>query len=141
MERSAPLVVDTGPLYAAADRDDPDHGRCQELLRTYSGSLRIPVLAIAEVTHFMAARLHPDVELRFVADLALGNLSVEPVHPSDWLRIARLVERYRDLPLGTVDASVIAAAERLGASTIATLDRRHFSVVQPTHVDSFDLLP
>ena len=99
------------------------------------------MLAIAEVTHFMAARLHPDVELRFVADLALGNLSVEPVHPSDWLRIAQLVERYRNLPLGTVDASVIAAAERLGASTIATLDRRHFSVVQPTHVDSFDLLP
>lgn len=141
MERSAPLVVDTGPLYAAADRDDPDHGRCRELLRTYSGSLRVPVLAIAEVTHLMAARLHPDVELRFLAELALGNLSVEPVQASDWLRIAQLVEQYRDLPLGTVDASVVAAAERLGASTIATLDRRHFSVVRPAHIDSFELLP
>mgnify|MGYP000232790017 CR=1 FL=1 len=141
MERSAPLVVDTGPLYAAADRDDPDHCRCQELLRTYSGSLKVPVLAIAEVAHLMAARLHPDVELRFVADLALGNLSVEAVHASDWLRIAQLVEQYRDLPLGTVDASVVAAAERLGASTIATLDRRHFSVVRPAHVEAFELLP
>ena len=141
MERSAPLVVDTGPLYAAADRDDPDHGRCQELLRTHSGPLKVPVLAVAEVTHFLAARLHPDVELRFLAELTLGNLSVEPVHASDWFRIAQLVERYRELPLGTVDASVVAAAERLGISTIATLDRRHFSVVRPAHVDSFELVP
>ena len=99
------------------------------------------MLTIAEVTHLMATRLHPDVELRFLAELTLGNLSVEPVHPSDWLRIAQLVEQYRDLPLGTVDASIVAAAERLGVVTIATLDRRHFSVVRPRHVESFELLP
>ncbi|HEY8200757.1 MAG TPA: PIN domain-containing protein [Actinomycetota bacterium] len=59
----------------------------------------------------------------------------------DWLRVAELVSRYRDLPLGTVDASVVAAAERLQATTIATLDRRHFSVVRPAHVSAFELLP
>ena len=37
-----------------------------------------------------------------------------------------------DLPLGTVDASVIATAERPGTAEIATTDRRHFSVVQST---------
>jgi hypothetical protein len=35
----------------------------------------------------------------------------------------------------------MAAAERLGVSTIATLDRRHFSVVRPRHVETFELLP
>jgi uncharacterized protein len=70
-----------------------------------------------------------------------GNFVVEPVHPSDWLRIAQLVEQYRELPLGTVDASIVAAAERLRISTIATLDRRHFSVVGPKHVEAFELLP
>jgi uncharacterized protein len=59
----------------------------------------------------------------------------------DWLRIAELVSRYRDLPLGTVDASVVAAAERLGITEIATLDRRHFSIVRPVHTGSFELLP
>jgi len=140
MERSTTLVVDAGPLFAAADRTDRDHERCLALLHE-SGPLRVPVLTIAAVTHLMASRLHGDVELRFLAELALGNLSVEPVHPSDWLRIAQLVEQYADLPLGTVDASVVAAAERLGATTIATLDRRHFSVVRPRHVESFELLP
>ena len=51
----------------------------------------------------------------------------------DWLRIAELVARYGDLPLGTVDASVVAAAERLGVTEVATLDRRHFSVVRPAN--------
>jgi predicted nucleic acid-binding protein len=41
----------------------------------------------------------------------------------------------------TVDASVIVAAERLGVTDIATLDRRHFGVVRPSHIDSFGLFP
>jgi hypothetical protein len=63
------------------------------------------------------------------------------VAPADWLRIAQLVSRYRGLPLGTVDAPIVAAAERLDIRTIATLDRRDFSVARPSHVDSFELLP
>ena len=48
-----------------------------------------------------------------------------------------LVETYEDLGLGTVDASVIAVAERLGATIIATLDRRYFSVVRLSRVFAF----
>jgi len=36
---------------------------------------------------------------------------------------------------------VIALAERLGITQIATLDRRDFSVVRPAHTDAFILLP
>jgi uncharacterized protein len=46
-----------------------------------------------------------------------------------------------DLPRGAVDAVVVAVAERLAVSEIATLDRRHFSVVRPRHVSVFPLLP
>jgi len=60
---------------------------------------------------------------------------------SDLDRMAELVEKYADFPLGLVDASVIAVAERLGADEIATLDRRHFSVVRPAHLRAFTLLP
>jgi predicted nucleic acid-binding protein len=55
--------------------------------------------------------------------------------------MVELVAQYHDLPLGTVDASVIAAAERLGISDIATVDRRHFSVVRPRHARALALLP
>lgn len=70
-----------------------------------------------------------------------GALLPEPVAHQDWLRIAELVLRYQDLPFGTVDASVVAVAERLGVREVMTLDRRHFSVVRPLHVPAFALLP
>jgi predicted nucleic acid-binding protein len=76
-----------------------------------------------------------------LGDLAAGNFSLEPVQPGDLIRIAELVAQYHDLPLGTVDASVVATAERLQIAEIATVDRRHFSVVRPAHVDVFELLP
>jgi predicted nucleic acid-binding protein len=98
------------------------------------------MLVITEVTYLLATRLGVEPEVRFLGDLAAGNLIPEPVAAADWLRIAELVARYRDLPLGTVDASVIAAAERLSITELATLDRRHFSVVQPT-AGAFHLLP
>lgn len=96
---------------------------------------------ITEVAYLIAARLGVEAEVRFLGDVAAGAFAVEPVDPTDWLRIAELVSRYRDLPLGTVDASVIATAERLGIREVATVDRRHFSVVRPRHTPAFVLLP
>ena len=100
----------------------------------------MPALVITEVAYLLSTRLGVDPEVRFLGDLAAGNLIVEPVAASDWLRIAELVAQYNDLPLGTVDASVIAAAERLDTVDIATLDRRHFTVVQP-NIGTLNLLP
>jgi predicted nucleic acid-binding protein len=140
VERS-PLVIDTGPLYAYVDADDADHHASLELLSTYQGALLAPVLAIAEVVQLLGRRLGPEGEIRFLAELATGTIHAEPVHAADWTRIAELVRRYGDFPLGTVDASVVAAAERLGVRRIATLDRRHFSAVRPAHVEAFELLP
>ena len=45
------------------------------------------------------------------------------------------------MPLGGTDASVIALAERHGATRVATLDKRHFAVVRPRHAAAFTLLP
>ena len=134
-------VVDAGPLYAYVDADDRYHRACIELFESHPGPLFVPQLVIAEVAYFIGSRLGSAPEVRFLEDLATGTFIVEPVLPTDWQRIAELVWRYRDLPLGTVDASVIATAERLGIVEVATLDRRHFSVVRPSHVAAFELLP
>jgi predicted nucleic acid-binding protein len=98
-------------------------------------------MVITEVVYLLASRLGWQPEVRFLGDLASGNFTLEAVHPADVLRMAELVARYHDLPLGSVDASVIAAAERLGISDIATLDRRHFSIIRPQHIETFQLLP
>lgn len=91
--------------------------------------------------YLLETRLGSHAEIRFIGDLAAGNFIVESVAAPDWLRIAELTSIYRDLPLGAVDASVVATAERLGVVQVATLDRRHFSVVRPNHVGAFEIVP
>lgn len=124
---------------AYVDAADPAHEACLSLLAGHTGRLVVPTLVIAEAAHLIARRTGQGAEVRFLGDLAAGDFTVEPVHATDWERIAALVARYRDMRLGTVDASVVTAAERLGMTTIATLDRRRFSAVRPRHVEEFAL--
>lgn len=111
------------------------------MLEGHSGPLLIPLLVITEVVYLVATRLGTHAEVRFLTDLASGALTPLSVEPDDWLRIAELVLQYQDMPLGTVDASVVAAAERLRLTDVVTLDRRHFTVVRPRHAPAFTLLP
>lgn len=135
------VVVDAGPLYAYIDADDAHHASCAEFLTCRSGTLIVPQLVITEVCYLVQTRLGTRAELLFLADLASGAFSVEPVAMADWSRVIELVDKYRDFPLGTVDATVIACAERLGIGDVATLDHRHFRAVRPRHVQHFTLLP
>ena len=81
------------------------------------------------------------LEADLLDSIAEGELQVVVLEQSDYARMSELVTTYADLPLGMVDASVVAIAERLDVREIATIDRRHFSVVRPRHVDAFTLLP
>jgi hypothetical protein len=103
--------------------------------------LIVPSLVVAEVSYLIGTNLGPAAELDFFRMLQHRRFRIEPVTGDDLVRITELVERYADLPLGGTDASVVAAAERLGFDTIATLDHRHFKVVRPAHVDAFTLVP
>jgi uncharacterized protein len=89
----------------------------------------------------LGRRLGPAAEEAFVRSLAGGELAVEPLADDDWSRAADLMIAYADLPLGFVDASVVAMAERLGVTTILTTDRRHFGVVRPRHGERLILAP
>ena len=75
-------------------------------------------------------------------DSLIGSrLRVEHITDADIQRAAALVRTYADFHLGVVDAAVVAIAERLRVTEVATLDRRHFSTVRPTHVSAFELVP
>lgn len=132
-------VVDTGPLYAAVDADDADHGPCVSALTAPGVRLVIPAMVVAEASYLIGSRLGPAVEAAFLRSLV--ELDVEAPLPDDWRRIAELVEQYADFPLGGTDASVIVLAERLRTDLVITLDRRHLGAVRPTHCPALRLLP
>jgi predicted nucleic acid-binding protein len=135
------LVVDTGPLYAAIDRHDQAHAKCAALLRSCTEPIIVPAPVVVELDWLVASRLTADAFDAFLDSVTEGAVLVEALAPSDYARVRRLCQRYADLPLGFVDAAVVAIVERLGERKLATLDRRHFRVVRPAHVRSLELLP
>lgn len=132
-------VVDAGPLYAAADGDDAHHESCVSTFRRDDLHVVVPALALAETLYLVGRRLGPRSESSFIRGLSAYD--IEAPTPADLERMADLVERYADFPLGGTDASVIALAERLGTPTVITLDRRHFAAIRPSHVEALELLP
>nr|WP_239679412.1 PIN domain-containing protein [Natronosporangium hydrolyticum] len=137
----APRRSSGKPGARAANRKDSSHQQCVELLETFPGPLLLPQPLLAEIGYMLASRAGVQAEVGFLRDVADGVYDLIAVSQDDVNRAAHLVGRYSDLPLGTADAVVVAVAERYGAATIATLDRRHFGVVRPSHVSALTLLP
>lgn len=136
-----PLVLDTGPLLAALDAADPDHGRCAKLLSETHEDLVVPILVLAELDYWCHQRLGVDAWITFLEDLLSGAYRLEVPTTGELTRCRELQVRYRDQSLGVVDASVLALVERLGENKLATLDHRHFALLRPAHVEALQLLP
>jgi predicted nucleic acid-binding protein len=135
------LICDTGPLYAAMDVADQDHDACARLLGTTNEPVLVPSPVVVELDWLAGQRLSPDAFLRFLADAEDGRLEFVDLQTQDVARVRELLDRYRDLSLGFVDAAVLAIVERLGEPKLATLDHRHFTIVRPRHVPSLQLVP
>jgi uncharacterized protein len=125
------IICDTGPLVAVLNSEDKYHNACRHLLEHERGLLIVPAPVLTEVCYLAATRLGAAAEAALLDALANGELQLEGTTTGDLARMAELVRIYADFPLGAVDASVIAVAERLGATRIATIDHRHFRAVRP----------
>ena len=123
------LIVDTGPLVSLLDATDPDHERCAALLQETTELRLVPAAVLIEVEYLL--RPWPRAFEALLAEFAAGGFELLDL-PLHWLlRAGELLAQYRDLALGLVDASVVAATELLNEPKLATLDHRHFGVVRP----------
>ena len=135
------LLVDTNIWLAAADRRSKRHHDCVTLLAANTGKLATPVPVIAETSWLILDRLGTVAHQRFLGLISGGQLEPVDLEPSDWTRTIELCATYHDLRLDLMDASIVAVAERLELSTIATMNHRDFTVVRPAHRQTFELVP
>lgn len=130
-------LLDTGPVVAAARRDDADHERCVEFFADAPRPLLLPSTVLIESCWLLNVRVGPAAHAMFLRrvhdDIEARALTLVELASADLRRMAELAETYHDLGLDPPDASVIALAERLGVRRIATLDHRDFRVVRPRH--------
>lgn len=129
------VVVDTGPLVALTDQDDEYHATCvkwlEQALRD-NKTLVIPVPVITEVCYLLKRAVGSAHEADFLEGLAQTPSYFRLFYPGreNLARMAELVRKYADLPLGMVDAAVIAAAEHFRTTEIATVDGRMAATVR-----------
>jgi predicted nucleic acid-binding protein len=133
------VLVDTGILYALADEDDAWHERAREWAEDANDLLIVPVTVLPEVAYLLHSRLGAAAELAFAQSAAAGELEIEPLRQQDLTRCSDLMRRYPDI--GFVDATIVAMAERLRIETIATTDRRHFSMIRSRQTNGYQLVP
>jgi len=137
----APVLVDTGIIYALADRSDAWHLRARTFVQNFKGKLIVPATVIPEACYLLHAHLSPQAETAFIKSIVSRALRLEQVDEEDMGRAVEIMGAYSDLAIGLVDASVVAVAERLKITAVMTTDRRHFSVIKPNHCSAFTLLP
>lgn len=99
----------------------------------------MPAPVLPELDYLVRSRMHSAVATRFLGQLAAGAYRIEDLTPDDYRRVHQICERYEDV--GFVDAAILAIVERLNEPKLATLDRRHFGMLRPRHVETLTLLP
>jgi predicted nucleic acid-binding protein len=133
------LILDTGIIYAYYDCNDDWHLRARRLIEAERRGLILPAAVIPEVDHLLRHRIGLASAVMFYRGIVQGSYFVAELPQAGYARVSDLNQQFRDLDLGFVDAAIVATAEHLGFSRIATTDRRHF--VPLARALSFDLLP
>ena len=120
MKSSAPSVaVDAGPLIALFDRDDRYHRRAIEFVRNERLRLVTNLPVLTEAVFLLRFSVEAQRDLLWWAQRAL---EIDQNTASDFPRIVTFLEKYRDMPADFADASLVALAERLDLSRVASVD-------------------
>ena len=141
MAAALSVLADTGGLFALLDDRDEWHGRMRDWLKHATAALVVPMTVVQETAFLVETRRGPRQEAAFLRTATTGAFVREAVQQEDLARAADLIDSYADFPLGFVDASIVAIAERLDITSLLTTDRRHFGVIRPAHCERLRLLP
>jgi hypothetical protein len=120
----AKVLADTGPLVAWLDRGDGDHARCAAFFAGFQGQLITTWPVLTEVCHLLPRHIVG----RFMRWVAAGGVTVREMTPTAPDDIATLMEKYDDLPMDLVDASLVWLAGELGVLEVVTLDETDFGI-------------
>ena len=131
------LICDTSAVLDYLVETAPDHRAFRRAIDD-AQTRYIPGLILAEVDYFL--RKERQAMTAFMRDLSRGAFTYAPPTLPLLLRAMEIDRRFRGLELGLVDGSIVALAEKLGITRLATRDIRHFSAVRLHSGRPFELV-
>ena len=134
-------LCDAGPLFALIDpRQVANHDRCKAVLASLSTPLVTTWPCFTEAMYLAHRAGGWPMQRLLWQFVARRVLAIHESGPAEADRMALLMERYRDTPMDLADASLVTAAEVLGASRVFTLDH-HFRVYRRDDSGVFEVIP
>ncbi|MCB8942680.1 MAG: PIN domain-containing protein [Ardenticatenaceae bacterium] len=133
-------LLDTGFILALLSTNDPHHAACKAVMANERSPL-LPTPVLPELAYMTIRNLGHSEYISFLRFALAGRPKLVFATSVDFARATDIMEKYTDSRIDFVDCVIAAMAERLNISRILTVDQRHFRLLRPLHIPSFDILP
>ena len=135
------ILLDTSVQLAAAFARDVYHEAGTTFLRSSRTETRIvPAPVLSELFYMMKVRTNYARALAAFVNTR-NVFQIVELTDEDMVRMEQIMLQYASAEFDYTDTAIMALAERLKITHIATFDRRDFSIYRPTHADYLELLP
>ena len=120
-------LCDTGPLIALLGQGDPNTARCVPVLNTLRPPLVTTQACFAEAMYLIGKRAGFVGQLQLWRMVQTSVLTLAETGPDAMRRAEEFMRTYSDLPCDYADATLLALAEEIGATTVFTLDKHFYA--------------
>ncbi len=132
-------LLDTGPLVAFLDADDPSHEMVARKLPGFRGEFITTDAVISEAMYFAGGmRRGPEGLVRFVQ--MTRTRVVDCCQLPQLAAAVVLMRKYAEMGMDFADATLVCLAEKVPCYNVCTLDRRDFSIFRTPSGRRFNLV-
>ena len=135
------VIADSNILYALYNARDDYHREAIAFVSQNNETLLVPNVTLPEVCYLLTRDIGYFGLQRFLGYFTRLNAQLVSIELDDLNRVREIAIAYADAEFDIVDCCIMAIAERLNVTRIATFDRRDFSVFRPRHCEYLELLP
>ncbi len=113
-------LIDSGVIIALFDRSDKFHQKSLEFLKNFKGELITSWAVLTEVSHMLDFNLQ--VQIDFLKWVEIGGVKVYEISQNEIANIRVMIEKYLDIPMDLVDASLMYIANKEGIKNIVSIN-------------------
>lgn len=140
--RNNSVIADTGFWLALGNGKDKHHARAVRAFSDNTDVLVTTGAVITETCYLLQRDAGQEQQRVFLHGLEMGMARIFDVQMHHLGRVQVLMQKYADLPMDFVDASLVILAEELGHGRIFSTDQRDFNAYRwKNHQPFTNLLP
>ncbi len=136
------VITDTSYLFAIYNSKDINHQIAADFaFQTITDVMLVPDVVLPELAYIFVRDMGYAGLQSLLDNFRISEVELVPLEKGDLGRMRQITKTYASAEFDIVDCCIMALAERLQITRIATFDRRDFSIFRPRHCDFLELLP